>query len=99
LTKRFEQTVVMPAKDAPAWLTEDAHHCQGEFVLVLAGCRLSDEISDEGQLALNTLLVALSDQGVSAKSQVSIAQQVTGLPKARVKEAVYARLNMLSVEK
>jgi hypothetical protein len=88
----------MPAKEAPVWLAEDSHHCQGEFVLVLAGCRLSDDVSDEGQVALALLLTALSAQGISAKSQVSIAQQVMGLPKARVKEAVYARLNGASVD-
>ena len=37
LTKLFEQIVVLPAADGPAWLAADASHGKGEFVLVVEG--------------------------------------------------------------
>lgn len=37
LTKRFEQSVQLPAADLPAWLAADSNRQRGEFVLVVAG--------------------------------------------------------------
>ena len=42
LTKLFEQIVVLPAAEAPAWLAADASHGKGEFVLVVEGAGAQD---------------------------------------------------------
>lgn len=60
LSKRFEQSVRLPASELPAWLATDANRLRGEFVLAVAGAPVRSEATalDARQL-LRALLTEL----------------------------------------
>lgn len=60
LSKRFEQSVRLPATELPAWLAADANRLRGEFVLAVAGAPPRNEATtlDARQL-LRALLTEL----------------------------------------
>lgn len=60
LTKRFEQSVRLSARELPAWLAADANRLRGEFVIAVAGAppRLEATSLDARQL-LQALLTEL----------------------------------------
>src|SRR3546814_13914902 len=55
LTKRFEQVHTLLAGDAAAWLDMDAHHGQGEFVLIVHEADDSHADADTDMSALPLL--------------------------------------------
>lgn len=89
LTKRFEQIHTTQLDTAVAWLKEDAHRGQGEFVLVL-----HPELHTKEEVAIDTLtqrwLKALIEQ-MSTKDVVKVAVKVTGLPRDLLYEWVLSQ--------
>ena len=75
LTKLFEQIVVLPAADGPAWLAADASHGKGEFVLVVEGAGAQDAAPTAmaADQVLRLLLVELP-----AKRAAKLAGAITG---------------------
>ena len=60
LTKRFEQSVSLPAAELSAWLAADANRSRGEFVLVIEGAPTADAGRAEHERLLRVLLKELS---------------------------------------
>ncbi len=60
ITKRFEQSVLLPAAELLVWLAADANRCRGEFVLVVEGAAAADAGRMEHQRLLRVLLRELS---------------------------------------
>lgn len=85
LTKRFEQIVTLPVAQAAAWLAEDAHRAQGEFVLIVhaAADAADDEHPDDP--ATIVLLDALLET-LSVRDTAKVAAKVTG----QSRDALYA---------
>jgi 16S rRNA (cytidine1402-2'-O)-methyltransferase len=88
LTKQFEETATLAARDAPAWLAADGHRARGEFVLVLhaqaaAAASAGLEAATERTLAL--LLAALP-----LKQAVALAAAITGTPRNALYERALA---------
>lgn len=79
LTKRFEQSVCLPAVQLPAWLAADPDRRRGEFVLVVAGAPAP--VAEEAT-AQRLLRVLLKELPPSAASR--LAAELTGLPKGRL---------------
>ncbi|HEY9280990.1 MAG TPA: 16S rRNA (cytidine(1402)-2'-O)-methyltransferase [Eoetvoesiella sp.] len=79
LTKRFEQVVTLPLGEVAAWLAEDSHRSQGEFVLIV---HQAPQAPDSGDIDPSTyvLLDALLET-VSVRDAARIAAKVTGLPR------------------
>lgn len=78
LTKRFEQIESMPLAEAGAWLREDAHRSQGEFVLIVheAPQGAGDVIDADTSALLDALL-----ETVSVRDAVKVAAKVSGAPR------------------
>ena len=78
LTKRFEQVKTLSLDQAQAWLDEDTHHEQGEFVLIVhsAPPQLADEFDQGAAVLLDALL-----ESVSVRDAAKIAAKVSGLPR------------------
>lgn len=85
LTKRFEQIHTLPLADAAAWLAQDAHHSQGEFVLIVHEAQKTDT-DDETDESVLVLLDALLDS-LSLRDAARVAARVTGLPR----DVLYAK--------
>ncbi|RII84535.1 16S rRNA (cytidine(1402)-2'-O)-methyltransferase [Neopusillimonas maritima] len=79
LTKRFEQVVTLPLNEVQAWLQQDPHHSQGEFVLVL---HPSPDAADEAPPAYVSILLDALLEDLSVKDAARIAARATNLPKA-----------------
>lgn len=60
LTKRFEQSITLPAAELSAWLLADANRVRGEFVLVIEGAPPADAGRAEHERLLRVLLRELS---------------------------------------
>ena len=77
LTKRFEQVETLALEDAPAWLAEDAHRRQGEFVLIVheAPAAAAGDAIDAGT---SELLDALLET-VSVRDAAKVAARVSGV--------------------
>ncbi|WP_428309883.1 16S rRNA (cytidine(1402)-2'-O)-methyltransferase [Hydrocarboniphaga sp.] len=60
LTKRFEQSVTLPAADLAAWLAADNNRTRGEFVLVIEGAPAASAGRAEHERLLRVLLKELS---------------------------------------
>lgn len=82
LTKLHEQSVVMPARELPGWLREDANRERGEFVLLLAGA--AEEETTAAVDADQLLRVLLRELPVSTAARV--AAEITGLRKKELYE-------------
>src|SRR3546814_1505368 len=79
LTKRFEQVHTLLAGDAAAWLDMDAHHGQGEFVLIVHEADDS-QADDDTDMSVLPLLDALLES-VSVRDAARIAAKVSGQPR------------------
>ena len=81
LTKRFEQSVLLPAHALSSWLEADSHRQRGEFVLVIAGA--PDVAADhvEAERLLRALLPELP-----AARAARVVAALTGLRKPVVYE-------------
>ncbi len=77
LTKLFEQIVVLPAAEAPAWLAADASHGKGEFVLVVEGAG-AQEAAPTAMAADQVLRLLLAE--LPAKRAAKLAGAITGAP-------------------
>jgi 16S rRNA (cytidine1402-2'-O)-methyltransferase len=75
LTKRFEQSITLPAAELRAWLAADANRSRGEFVLVVEG---APEAADDGaaERVLRLLLAELP-----ASRAARLAAEITGAAK------------------
>jgi 16S rRNA (cytidine1402-2'-O)-methyltransferase len=74
LTKLFEQTHRCTLDEAARWLAADAHHTQGEFVLVVEGAPAAAAAAGA---ELDKTLVALLDE-LPLKQAVALAVRITG---------------------
>ncbi len=74
LTKRFEQSVRLPARELPAWLAADANRLRGEFVIAVAGAPPRLEVTS---LDARQLLQALLTELPPAKA-ARLAATLTG---------------------
>ena len=77
LTKRYEQIVTLPLRDAPKWFIEDENHSRGEFVLIVSPPSPRD--SELDAKTLRTLKLLLKE--LPTKSAAKIAAELTGAPK------------------
>ena len=82
LTKMFEQIERMPLAEAPAWLTADANHQRGEFVLMVSAPPRREGMDVETERVLAALLAELP-----VNQAAKLAAAITGQPK----NALYAR--------
>jgi 16S rRNA (cytidine1402-2'-O)-methyltransferase len=81
LSKRFEQIHTVPLGQALAWLDEDSHREQGEFVLILHDAlREVDEDAPALDTTTERWMKALVEQ-VSLRDAARIASQATGIPR------------------
>lgn len=76
LTKRFEESALMPAADLPAWIAADRNRTRGEFVLVMEGA--PDSAGDDAE-ATRILALLLPEMPLSAAARV--AAELTGQPR------------------
>lgn len=90
LTKKFEEIARLPLGAAKAWIEDNPHRQQGEFVLVL-GPQAAPETPD-GAEAERVLRVLLEDLSVSDAAR--IAARLTG----GSKNALYGRALQLAAE-
>ena len=83
LTKQFEQVVTLPVADFASWLSAEANHRRGEFVLVLhaapAQPTQADALPADAERTLRVLLRELPLKQASA-----IAAELCGLPRKRL---------------
>ncbi len=83
LTKQFEQVVTLPVADFASWLSADANHRRGEFVLVLhaapAQPAQADALPADAERTLRVLLRELPLKQASA-----LAAELCGLPRKRL---------------
>ncbi len=79
LTKRFEQVVTQPLGEVAAWLAEDAHRSQGEFVLIVHQAPGEPEAQALGAEALKLLDALL--ESLSVRDAARVAAKVSGLPR------------------
>lgn len=79
LTKRFEQVQTLPVGEAQAWLSEDSHRGQGEFVLIVHQAPEQDQ--DDGLDGSTAILLDALLESVSVRDAARIAAKVTGLPR------------------
>lgn len=76
LTKQFEETATLAARDFPAWLAAQPQRARGEFVLALHPFAQAGEPAHEGPRVLGLLLAELP-----LKSAVKLAAEITGEPR------------------
>lgn len=77
LTKRFEQVHTLRMDEAADWLAQDAHHSQGEFVLIVheAAQQAADSDVDPAALALLDALL----EHMSVRDAARVTAKVSGL--------------------
>ena len=79
LTKRFEQVVTHPLGEVAAWLADDTHRGQAEFVLIL------HQAPDESETqALDAEVLKLLDallESLSVRDAARVAAKVSGMPR------------------
>lgn len=87
LTKKFENIVTLPLRDAPAWLAADPNHVRGEFVVIVhPPAAAAAMVDSEAMRVLDVLLGALPPT-LAAK----LASQITGRSKAELYKMTLAR--------
>lgn len=91
LTKMFETIHTCALGDALAWLQADANQQKGEFVLLVSGAEVQNEmeINDQARRTLNLLLADLP-----LKQAVKLAAEITG----ENKKTLYALALALKAE-
>jgi len=89
LTKRFEQIETMASGQAQAWLTEDAHRTQGEFVLIVhQQIKADDDDTDQDE---HVVLIDALLESVSVRDTARVAAKVTGLSRDAAYKLALAR--------
>ncbi|RJG07754.1 16S rRNA (cytidine(1402)-2'-O)-methyltransferase [Noviherbaspirillum cavernae] len=83
LTKLFEEIHRCTLQDAAAWLAADAHRQKGEYVILVSGAPVANDVDDaEAERILAILL-----EECSVKQAAALAARITGLKK----NALYER--------
>lgn len=77
LTKRFEQVHTVTMAEAADWLAQDAHHGQGEFVLIVHEAQ-QQEVGDDVDPSAVALLDALLEH-MSLRDAARVAAKVSGV--------------------
>lgn len=94
LTKRFEQIVTLPLSRAAAWLEEDPHRGQGEFVLIVHEAQAAggedEDAASEGSVQTDALLDALLES-LSVRDAARVAAKATGQPRDKLYNRALAR--------
>jgi len=85
LTKRFESIYRGSLGAVGAWLTSDANHSRGEFVLIVDAPDTSADVAGAADILERTLVALLAE--VPLAQAVRLATALTGAPRKRV----YAR--------
>lgn len=81
ISKRFEQSVLCPAEELPAWIAADGNRERGEFVLVIEAAPAVDASTVEAERVLRLLLEELP-----AARAAKLAAALTGLRKNQLYE-------------
>ena len=89
LTKRFEQITTLAAGQAIEWLLSDAHHQQGEFVLVVHQ-QLKTGHDEEGSQD-NIVLIDALLESLSVRDTARVVAKVTKLPRDAAYKLALAR--------
>ncbi|HEY0296965.1 MAG TPA: 16S rRNA (cytidine(1402)-2'-O)-methyltransferase [Bordetella sp.] len=93
LTKRFEEISTMAMGETAAWLAADAHHAQGEFVLIVHEAEgAADEDVEDGAagIQIDALLDALLES-LSVRDAARVAAKITGQPRDKLYGKALAR--------
>lgn len=80
LTKRFEEVATFPLAQGAAWLAQDSHRSQGEFVLIVHEDAQVVEAGEDLDAAALSLLDALLEVA-SVRDAARVAAKSTGLPR------------------
>jgi 16S rRNA (cytidine1402-2'-O)-methyltransferase len=90
LTKRFEQVHTGPLGQMPSWLEQDAHRCQGEFVLIMH--EAAEQVGDGDALPAQALamLDALLPL-VSVRDAAKVVAKTLGLSRDKLYAAALQR--------
>ena len=80
LTKRFENIVTLPLRDAPAWLAADPNNVRGEFVVVVHPPAEEVAMVDAEAMRILDVLLGALPPTLAAK----LASQITGRSKAEL---------------
>lgn len=78
LTKRFEESALLKAKEAAAWILAKPQRQKGEFVLILDACEVSTQFE---ALEAERVLKILLDSNLPLKEAASLAAKITGFAK------------------
>ena len=90
LSKRFEEIRTLPVGQALAWLDEDAHREQGEFVLVVHADAATAAPEEDLSPEQRRLMEALLDE-LSVRDAARVGARATGLPRDRLYAWALAR--------
>ncbi|MER1967494.1 16S rRNA (cytidine(1402)-2'-O)-methyltransferase [Castellaniella sp. GW247-6E4] len=86
LSKRFEQIQTVSLGDARAWLEDDPHRSQGEFVLILHPAQALAEDGDGDLAPEHIRLMEALLEGLSVRDAARIGARATGV----ARETLYA---------
>jgi len=87
LTKKFENIVTLPLREAPAWLAADPNHVRGEFVVIVHPPAATAAMVDSEALRVLDVLLGALPPTLAAK----LAAQITGHSKAELYKMSLAR--------
>lgn len=87
LTKRFEQIETMRTGDSIAWLDQDAHHKQGEFVLIMHQDTARPADAEADHIVLMDALL----ETLSVRDATRVAAKVSGLSRDDAYKLALAR--------
>ncbi|MEO6279463.1 16S rRNA (cytidine(1402)-2'-O)-methyltransferase [Roseateles sp.] len=86
LTKQFESIHTAEAETLPGWLAADSQRLRGEFVLVVHA-RRPQPVADDELPAEPLRVLALLVAELPLKQAVTLAAQITGVPRNRLYDA------------
>jgi 16S rRNA (cytidine1402-2'-O)-methyltransferase len=81
LTKRFEEISSFPLRAAAAWLADDAHRQQGEFVLIVHAVPAVSLVQDAAAIVQADILLDALQDTLSLRDAARVAAKVTGQPR------------------
>jgi 16S rRNA (cytidine1402-2'-O)-methyltransferase len=90
LTKRFEQIHTARLDQMLPWLAQDAHRCQGEFVLIVHEARAQENDTDALPAQALAMLDALLPL-VSVRDAAKVVSKTLGLPRDKLYAAALQR--------
>lgn len=81
LSKRFEQIHTLALGEAAAWLADDPHRAQGEFVLILHPSPAQVQDADAALAPEHVRLMTALLEDLSVRDAARIGARATGLPR------------------